>query len=264
MGEEDRIEELAGFADEAIRLCGDRSLSFYGQGASRVKFDEALVIEAGLQLTEMFRDQLLVRFPDHRVFSNEEADRGYSHDGTRYLWVYDALDGVANFQAGIPIWGMSLALLENYWPILGLFYMPATGDLFHARAGQKACRGERQIGVSGQDALSDESLLLTYSRFHRHYDTTFPGKIRSLGCTGAHVCYVATGSAEGALVNNASFADLGAVRVIVEAAGGKIFKQDGSEFFLNEYLDGPTIREDLLISSPELGPQIRTHLRSLP
>jgi myo-inositol-1(or 4)-monophosphatase len=257
------IDELAAFAEEAIRRCGERSLSFYGQGANRVKFDEGLVIEAGLQLAEMFRDRLLTRFPDHRVFSNEEKDRGYSHDGTRYLWVYDPLDGVANFQAGIPVWGMSLALLENYWPVLGLFYMPATGDLFHARADQQAFLGERPITVSTQDALSDESLLLTHSRLHRGYATTFPGKIRSLGCTGAHVCYVATGRAEGALVNNTSFADLGAVRVIIEAAGGGIFKLDGSEFFLNEYLDEPRIREDLLISSPELGPQIRTHLRPL-
>lgn len=263
MSEDYGVEELAGFASEAIRLCGDRSLSFYGQGASRVKFDEGLVIEAGLQLTEMFRDRLLTRFPDHRIFSNEEEDRGYSHDEARYLWVYDALDGVANFQAGIPIWGMSLALLENYWPVLGLFYMPATGDLFHARAGRHAYRGEREISVSRQDELSDESLLLTYSRFHRHYTAAFPGKIRSLGCTGAHVCYVATGRAEGALINNPSYADLGAVRVIIEAAGGKIFKLDGSEFFLNEYLDRPMIREDLLISSPELGPRIRKHLQAL-
>ncbi len=257
------IEELAGFANEAIRLCGSRALSFYGQGASRMKFDKGLVIEAGLQLTELFREQLLTRFPDHRVFSNEEEGRGYSHDSTRYLWVYDALDGVANFQAGIPIWGMSLALLENYWPLLGLFFMPATGDLFHARADHKAYRGEQEIHVSQQDALSDESVLLTYSRFHQRYDADFPGKIRNLGCTGGHVCYVATGRAEAALINNLSYADLGAVRVIIEAAGGKIFKMDGSEFFLNEYLDTPMIREDLLVSGPELGPQIREHLRPL-
>jgi myo-inositol-1(or 4)-monophosphatase len=256
------IEELAGFAHEVIRRCGDKALEFYGQGESRVKFDKGLIIEAGLQLTELFRDELYARFPDHRVFTNrEEAERGYKHDGARYLWVHDPLDGVANFQAGIPLWAISLALLENYWPVLGLVYMPATGDLFHARADHPAYRGEQKIRVSEQEALSDESVLLTYSRFHQHYETNFPGKIRSLGCTAAHVCYVATGRAEAALINNLSYSDLGAVRVIVEAAGGKIFRMDGSEFFLNEYLDSPMIKEDLLVSSPELGIQIREHLR---
>ena len=126
-----------------------------------------------------------------------------------------------------------------------------------------AYRGDQEIRVSEQEALSDESVLLTYSRFHQHYETSFPGKIRSLGCTAAHVCYVATGRAEAALINNLSFSDLGAVRVIVEAAGGKIFRMDGSEFFLNEYLDSPMIKEDLLVSSPELGIQIRDHLHSV-
>jgi len=258
------IEELAGFAHDVVRTCGDKALEFYGHGESRVKFDKGLVIEAGLHLTELFRDRLFSRFPDHRVFVNrEEAERGYTHDGTRYLWVYDALDGVANFQAGIPIWATSLALLENYWPVLGLVYMPATGDLFHARADHSAFRGNQEIRMSGQEVLSDESVLLTYSRFHQHYRTDFPGKIRSLGCTAAHVCYVALGRAEAALINNLSFADLGAVRVIVEAAGAKIFRMDGSEFFLNEYLDTPMIREDLLVASAELGPQIRDHLHAM-
>lgn len=257
------IEELAGFAEETIRLCGDEALTFYGQRKNRVKFDKGLVIDAGLHLTNLFMEQLLSRFPDHRVFKNDDEDRGYSHDGARYLWVYDPLDGVANFQAGIPVWGMSLALLENYWPVLGLVFMPATGDIFHARADHKAFRGDGEIRVSDQDAISDESVLLTYSRFHRHYETDFPGKVRCLGCTAGHACFVAAGLAEGALINNLSFADLGAVRVIVEAAGGKIFRVDGSEFFLNEYLDAPMIREDLLISTPELGPQIRQHLTVL-
>jgi myo-inositol-1(or 4)-monophosphatase len=257
------IEALAGFAEEAVRRCGERALAFYGQGASGLKFDKGLVIDAGLQLTELFTGQLLSRFPDHRVFRNDEEGRGYSHDGARYLWVFDPLDGVANFQAGIPVWGMSLALMENYWPVLGIVFMPATGDLFSARADHRAFRGEREIRVSGQEALSDESLLLTYSRFHRRYETDFPGKIRCMGCTAGHACYVAAGQAEGALVNNLSYEDLGAVRVIIEAAGGKIFRMNGEEFFLNDYLDAPMIREDLLISTPELGPQIREHLRAL-
>ncbi|GAF91915.1 unnamed protein product, partial [marine sediment metagenome] len=79
-----------------------------------------------------------------------------------------------------------------------------------------------------------ESLLLTYSRFHHHYHSTFPGKIRDLGCTAAHICYVATGRAEAALIANESYQDLAAACIIVEAAGGKIYKLDGSEFLLNE------------------------------
>jgi myo-inositol-1(or 4)-monophosphatase len=192
---------------------------------------------------------------------NNPENKGYTHGAKSYLWIYDPIDGIANFQAGIPIWGISLALLENFWPIFGVFYMPATGDLFHARAGEKAFRGNEEIYVSTQENINDESLLLTYSRFHHHYHSTFPGKIRDLGCTVAHICYVAMGRAEAAVIANETYQDLAAARVIIEAAGGRIYKMDGNEFFLNEYLDGKRIEDHLLVVAPDNYLQIRKYIQ---
>ncbi|UCF90985.1 MAG: hypothetical protein JSW39_22290, partial [Desulfobacterales bacterium] len=232
------IEELARFAVEFIRHAGEKALTYYGKGRPQIKFDERIVTEAELQLADFFQDELHANFPEHQIFEYDQLNEHYSHDEKRYLWIFDALDGVANFQAGIPIWGMSLALIENFWPILGVVYMPATKDLFHARAGQAAYWKDQPIAIAGRDNIDDESLLLTYSRFHHHYRSTFPGKIRALGCSSAHICYVAMGRADAALIANESFQGLAAARVIIEAAGGKICKIDGSEFFLNEFLDG--------------------------
>lgn len=258
------IEDLTQFAMEVIRGSGEEALSYYGKGKPDLKFDDELVTEAELHLTEFYQDQLRARFPEHQIFEGKQEKRGYTHEGERYVWIYDALDGVANFQAGIPIWGISLALLENFWPILGMFYMPVTGDLFQAQAGHKAFWGKREIRVSAQEDINDESLLLTYSRFHHHYHSTFPGKIRNLGCTAAHICYVATGRAEAAVIANESYRDLAAARVILEAAGAKIYKMDGSEFLLDEYIDGQRIDEHLLVAAPEICSQVRTYLQETP
>ena len=255
------IENLTQFAMEVIRSSGEEALSYYGRGNPDVKFDEELVTKAELHLTEFFQDQLHAHFPDHKVFNSNQKNEGYTHEGKRYLWIYDALEGVANFQAGIPIWGSSLSLLENFWPILGMFYMPATGDFFHAQAGQKAFLGKKEIRVSVQENINDESLLLTYSRFHHYYHSTFPGKIRDLGCTTAHICYVAMGRAEAAVIANESYQDLAAARVIIEAAGGKICKMDGSEFLLDEYIDGQRIEDHLMVVAPDIYSQVRTYLQ---
>ncbi len=255
------IENLTQFAMEVIRSSGEEALFYYGRGNPDVKFDEELVTKAELHLTEFFQDQLHAHFPDHKVFSSNQKNEGYTHEGKRYLWIYDALEGIANFQAGIPIWGSSLSLLENFWPILGMFYMPATGDFFHAQAGQKAFLGKKEIRVSVQENINDESLLLTYSRFHHYYHSTFPGKIRDLGCTTAHICYVAMGRAEAAVIANESYQDLAAARVIIEAAGGKICKMDGSEFLLDEYIDGQRIEDHLLVVAPDIYSQVRTYLQ---
>ena len=245
------IDDLNGFAMQVIRRSGEEALSYYGKGSSEIKFDEELVTEAELHLVNFFQDELHTHFPEHQVFENSQGNKDYSHEEKRYLWIYDALDGVANFQAGIPIWGTSLALLENFWPILGVFYMPATGDLFHAQVGHKAFWGKKQVRVSVQEEINDESLLLTYSRFHHHFDSTFPGKIRDFGSTTAHICYVAAGRAEAAVISNETYRDLAAARVILEAAGGKMYKLDGSEFSLDDYLDGQRIDDHLLVAAPD-------------
>jgi len=258
------IKDLTQFAMEAIRRSGEEALAFYGKGDPKIKFDEELVTEADYHLMEFFQDQLNDNFPEHQVFKNDQANKEYTHDETRYLWIFDPLDGVANFQAGIPIWGISLALIENFWPIFGAFYMPATGDLFHAQAEQKAYLKKEEICVSEQKHINDESLLLTYSRFHQRYRSTFPGKIRDLGCTGAHICYVAMGRAEAAIIANESFKDLAAAGIILEAAGGKICKIDGGDFFLNEHLDGQKINDHLLIMAPDIYSQVRNCLHETP
>ncbi len=258
------IEDLIQFGKELSRRSGEKALSFYGKGERLVKFDENLITEAELHLTEFFRDQLQGNFPEHQIFQEDNRESGdYTHEGKRYLWIYDPLDGVANFQAGIPIWGISLALFENFWPIFGMFYMPATGDFFSAMAGEKAFRGSDEIRISPQETVNDETLLLTYSRFHQHYVTKFPGKIRNMGCTAAHICYVATGRAEAAIIGNESYRDIAAAWIIVQAAGGKIYRMDGAEFILGEDPDGQGKREQLLVSSPHTYEQIRNCLKKI-
>ncbi|MGD9274227.1 MAG: hypothetical protein PVI65_07655, partial [Desulfobacterales bacterium] len=63
---------------------------------------------------------------------------------------------------------------------------------------------------------------------------------------------------------NESFQDLAAARVIIESAGGRFCKIDGSDFFLNDYLGGHKIEEHLLATSAELLPQIRACLKPVP
>jgi len=265
MGEKQHgIEELSRFAIDFIRISGEEVLSFFGKGKSDLKFDKNLVTEAELHSTGLFRERLHTYFPKHRIYEDEETDEGYTHEEKRYLWIFDPLDGVANFQAGIPVWGLSLALFENNWPIFGVFYMPASGAMFHARAGGKAWWNNEVIRVSPQDSIDDESLLFTYSRFHSHYLSSFPGKIRNMGCTAAHICYVAMGRAEAAIISNESYQDLAAAWIIMKAAGGEICKMDKSPFVLGDYLETKQPGEHLLVTAPAIHEQVLDSLKKMP
>ena len=244
------IDALSQFASQTIQAAGQEGLAYYGKGQTDTKFDAALITEAEIRLTSFFREQLNIQFPGHQVFKRGQMADRYSHDGKRFVWIFDPIDGVDNFQAGVPIWGMSLAVLDNFWPILGFFYMPATGDLFQAQVNRGAYRGSNPINVAQRARADAESVLLTYSRFHLHYRSNFPGKIRNLGCTAAHMCYVAMGKADAAIIANESYQDLASTRVIVEAAGGKIFNQDGTVFAIEDYQDGQRIADHLIVTAP--------------
>jgi len=262
-GEDPGIERLLDFARDVISRAGDKALGLYGKGKPGVKFDEELVTTAELSLTNFFKECLNSVFPGHGVFGDPLPAEDYVHGEKRYLWIYDPLDGVANFQAGIPIWAISLALLENFWPVLGVTFMPVTGDLFYAVAGQKAYWGETEIRIPDTGEISNESVLLTYSRFHNQYQSTFPGKIRNLGSTSAHIIYVARGRAEGALLASVSYRDLAAAQIILMAAGGKIHRLDGREFHLSDYLSGQRIEEHLIAAPEGSFESLRMYLKTI-
>jgi myo-inositol-1(or 4)-monophosphatase len=143
-----------------------------------------------------------------------------------------------------------MALFKNFWPILGLFYMPVTGDIYKALAGRKLMVNDTAISLEPEVVANNESILLTYSRFHNEFRSAFPGKIRNLGCTAAHLGYVASGRAEAALLKYVHIWDLAAGQILLEAAGGEIRYLDGRAFHLNDYLDSQKVDEALL-AAPE-------------
>src|SRR5690554_2312891 len=59
------------------------------------------------------------RFPDTGVL----AEEGSSHNpGAGRLWVLDPLDGTRNFIKGHPGYNVSLGLVQDGWPVLGVVY----------------------------------------------------------------------------------------------------------------------------------------------
>jgi myo-inositol-1(or 4)-monophosphatase len=257
------IDRLEDFGRRILLQCGQQALTYYRGVKPHERFDEGLVTEAELDLSARFQEAQRQAFPAHRMFEGDDCQEGYTHEQKRYLWIFDAIDGLDNFQAGIPIWAMSLALTENYWPLLGMILMPATGDLFQARAGGEAFLGSHPLSMGAGRAVDEGCLILTFSRFHRHYRTDFPGKIRNLGCTAAHLCYVAMGRADAAVVTNESFKDLAAAAVILEAAGGRIFTMGGDPFHVGDHLDGRKITDHLIATHPDSLDTILSYLHRL-
>jgi myo-inositol-1(or 4)-monophosphatase len=246
MPRDEQVDAFREFAESLAAEAGLLAMRYYGCGKPQVKFDEELVTEAELAIRELIRTSIAQQYPEHHLLGEGADQTEYRHGEYGFQWIADPLDGTANFQAGIPVWGISLALFNNFWPILGLFSMPASGDTFKAVAGRVLLANDVPVRLESDGTASNESVLFTYSRFHHEFRSTFPGKIRNLGCTAAHLGYVACGRAEAALVKNVHIWDLAAGLILLEAAGGELRHLDGRAFHLNDYLDGKKVDTPLL------------------
>lgn len=260
MSEELNLGRLRDFIVEVLNEAGRIALEGYGKGRPDKKFDEEMVTSFEVKIENFVRAKIERAFPGHIIFGETSAGSEYRHDISKYLWVFDALDGVANYQAGIPMWGMSCAVMENFWPLVGVYFMPSTGDLWVAFGGGSMYFNGKESKIVETEPTNNESLLFTYSRFHDHFRTTFPGKIRNLGCTGAHICYVAQGRADGAVIHNVAFKDMVAPLVILESAGGSAEYFEGGRFYINEYADGRRVRDFLLVAPKGFHEQLREYL----
>jgi myo-inositol-1(or 4)-monophosphatase len=89
------------------------------------------------------RAVLLGAAPGLPVFGEEEGgERGAAG------WLVDPLDGTANFVHGFPVVGVSVGLVVDGRPVVGVVHAPMLGDTYTARAGGGAFRNGVPIQVS--------------------------------------------------------------------------------------------------------------------
>lgn len=114
---------------EIIRKAGELALSYYGRVTPSEKSDQSFVTEADKAVEDFLRSELAKNFPGVEVLG-EEVESGVEKD---VAWVVDPIDGTANFVAGVPIWAVSVGLVEHGTPIMGAVYYPAFGELYIAQ-----------------------------------------------------------------------------------------------------------------------------------
>lgn len=237
------IEEVRAWAVAA----GEIARRSFNNVVGRRKADRSLVTAADEEIERVLVGQIRARYPHHGIIGEEQARQ--AGDG-EYLWAIDPLDGTAAFLAGLPIWGVSIGLLRNEQPYLGVLYLPLLDDCYWADPAGGARYNGLPIHVIDDPTWDSESWLAVPSNIHRRFHLSFPGKVRSTGSTAAGIAYVARGSATAALVGLCSIWDIAAVMAILRGAGGDAWYLDGRPLDIKAYLDGRSIREPAIFASP--------------
>ena len=194
-----------------------------------------IVTIADKEAEKAIREVILKEFPHHGFWGEET---GQTQMDKEYVWVVDPLDGTSNFALHIPLYAISIALTRNKEPILGVVYIPTTGELFSAEKNKGAYCNNKPIKVSQINTLSTATCSVEYwSRddLHRQegledfvYFANHTKKIRYLSSTVFELCRVAKGSLDFCILDT-KFIDIAAAKLIIEEAGGTCCSTKGGE-----------------------------------
>ena len=166
----------------------------------------------------------------------EESGKSNDDLGDTF-WVIDPLDGTANYNRNIPICCISIGLIKDMKPILGVIYDFNNDDMYVGDIYSKKSVMNDQIIKTSNISNKEEGILITGLPHDSDYseqalsnmidDMQKWQKIRMMGSAAMAACYVASGKVEQYQENGIYLWDVVAGAAIVESSGGiaKIFNQ---------------------------------------
>lgn len=249
-------QEVRSWAYEA----GTIAMGYFRHTTSSRKHDNSLVTAADTEIEHFLRERIRARFPTHGIQGEEHGSSGLDQE---YVWSLDPIDGTNAFASGLPIWGISIGLLQHTVPVMGVIYLPVTDDCYWNDEQGSAFWNEQPIRVRPQPAgapYDGQDWLAVTSDTHRTYHVQFGGKTRSTGSTVAHMCYVAQGVAVGALLGYVSLWDIAAGVAIVEAAGGVVQTLHGAPPDYAAMLRGAAPQGALIAAPPYMVPHLHIEI----
>lgn len=173
-------------------------------------------------------------------FLAEEQDASEYRDEYRhgYTFVVDPIDGTSNFIMGYRISVVSIGLLKDGEPYIGVIYNPYTDELFSAEKGKGAFRNGKLIRSSDR-SLKDSLVIMGTSPYYpelrqRMFKTAAwylerCVDIRRSGSAAWDLCCVASGRAALFFELRLSVWDFAAGAAILQEAGGCITDETGKK-----------------------------------
>jgi myo-inositol-1(or 4)-monophosphatase len=216
-----------------------------------------LVTEADRKSEIFICNELNKAFPADSIL----AEEGFKKEGTSgYTWVIDPLDGTTSFAHGFPFFCISAGLINSEKkPVAGMVYAPMLAETFTAFKNGGAYLNGKLITVSSVNSLN-KALVGTGFPYDRRQKmdklTSRLGKflyvvhdVRRTGSAAMDISYVACGRLDAYFEEGLQPWDVAASVIILEEAGGKVTKFDGSagDIFYRETAASNRIIHDQLI-----------------
>ena len=220
---------------ETVRAAGELAHSMFRTELRKwTKGASSPVSEADIAVNDLLEAKLRGATPDYGWLSEESVDDD-ERLGKRLVWIVDPIDGTRGYLAGREDWCVSVALVEDYSPLLAAVFAPVTSEFFFAARGQGATRNDKPISVAGGIELDFARVAgpkpLAERLNRTGHDIVLHPRIASLAL---RLCRVAHGDLDAAFAGGQSRDwDLAAANLIVQEANGRMTALSGDAILYN-------------------------------
>jgi len=225
-------------ARESAQEAAEILLRHY-EGGTRTweKSEDNPVTLADLESDEAIRARLAAAFPDDAILS-EETVSDLSRVRQSRVWIVDPMDGTKEFTRKIPEFGVSIALVEDGEPVVGVIQNPPADVAVWASRGGGTWRDGSRVRISEVADLSQAVVIASRTEISRDQFAPYDGwfrEIRPVGSIAWKLACVACGDGD----LNISVApknewDVCAGDVLVREAGGRYVDFDGERRIYNQ------------------------------
>jgi myo-inositol-1(or 4)-monophosphatase len=237
MSADERVgsESRARLVADLALLGGRLALERFHRAQVAMKRDDTVVADAGAAIQEALGCEIARLFPTDGLVG-EEGSIGEPPRRARYAWILDPIDGTNNFARGMPGFAVSVGVLRDRMPFAGAVYDPVARWLFTACAGRGAWLNDRPLRVRAARVPDADAVFAmrapcatgvpdfvdAWLRRHR---------LRGVGSTALHLCYIALGAVDFVHDDGASLCDIAGAAPVLLEAGGLLTSETGASLF---------------------------------
>jgi myo-inositol-1(or 4)-monophosphatase len=229
----------------------------------QVKSDGSPVTNADLAVNQIIQDTLSTAFPHDAWLSEESPDNGARHH-TERVWILDPIDGTKSFIKSLPHYTISLALIDQGEPALGVIFNPATQEYFCAIQGQQATLNGQPIHVRTTLPHSRKTFFVNPGQVGQSTLQAWRKEHHCpplLGSIAYSLALVAAGQVDGVLyVGPQNEWDIAAALILIQSAGGLALDNNLKPIHCNQ--PQPTINGIIAIR-PDAFPTIQQWLTDM-
>jgi len=189
------------------------------------------VTTADKEADKFIKSNLLATRKNYGWLSEETKDSPDRLE-KKNVWIVDPIDGTKEFIKGVPEFVVSIGLVKNGEPIIGVIYNPITKEIFYAKKNGGSFLNDRAIKCVAKENISEMTLLNskteTKNKLWTPYEKFFY-KLKPIGSVAYKLALVAAGKADVfATLRPKNEWDICAAHCIINESGGKLIDLHGN------------------------------------